>query len=328
MRGNHECRQLTTFFNFKQECEIKYDLEVYEKLMDSFDCLPLACVINDKFPCVHGGLSPHIKTVNDIAIINRFMEPPKEGTICDILWADPCENDNEAILLEFTENSVRGCSYVFGSKAVTPFLNNNDYLSLLRAHEAQLEGFKMYNWDETCDFPSVITIFSAPNYCDVYNNKAAIIKINENMVNLQQFNYTAHPFILPNFQNVFNWSLPFISEKINEMLLHLIKKEEHLEEDDSKNMDRINSMIDQNISKSLKSKIKFVTMMIKLMKTLREENELIIKIKGLCPGNKIPRGLLLDGPLALKSTYEKYKNAKKLDSINEKYPVLEKDKKK
>lgn len=151
--------------------------------------------------------------IKDIMSIQRFKEPPKSGAFCDLLWADPCENDNEAINIEWNDNTVRGCSYIFGSKAISPFLNDNDYLSVLRAHEAQLEGFKMYNWDDTCDFPSVITIFSAPNYCDVYNNKGAIIKIKENMVNLQQFNYTSHPFILPNFQNVFNWSLPFISEK-------------------------------------------------------------------------------------------------------------------
>lgn len=63
-------------------------------------------------------------------------------------------------------------------------------------------------------------------------------------------------------------------------------------------------------------------MMNKLMRTLREEQELIIKIKGLCPGNKIPRGVILQGPMALKSAYDKYKNAKQLDSVNEKYPDL------
>lgn len=64
MRGNHECRQLTTFFNFKQECEIKYDIELYNAIMTSFDALPLGCIINSKFACVHGGISPNIDTVS------------------------------------------------------------------------------------------------------------------------------------------------------------------------------------------------------------------------------------------------------------------------
>jgi serine/threonine-protein phosphatase 2B catalytic subunit len=63
LRGNHECRQLTSFFNFKHECENKYDDEVYERVMESFDALPLACVINEKFVAVHGGISPSIESV-------------------------------------------------------------------------------------------------------------------------------------------------------------------------------------------------------------------------------------------------------------------------
>jgi len=42
-------------------------------------------------------------------------------------------------------------------------------------------------------------------------------------------------------------------------------------------------------------------MMMKMFKTLREENELIMKLKGFCPGNKIPRGILMQGPEALKT---------------------------
>ncbi len=41
--------------------------------------------------------------------------------------------------------------------------------------------------------------------------------------------------------------------------------------------------------------------MMKMFKTLREENELIMKLKGFCPGNKIPRGILMQGPEALKT---------------------------
>lgn len=69
LRGNHECRQLTSFFNFKHECENKYDLEVYERVMESFDALPLACIINEKFVAVHGGISPSIENVKKLKFI-------------------------------------------------------------------------------------------------------------------------------------------------------------------------------------------------------------------------------------------------------------------
>lgn len=62
------------------------------------------------------------------------------------------------------------------NEAVSKFLDNNNLLSVIRAHEAQLDGYKMHRWTGGADFPIVITIFSAPNYCDVYNNKGAIIK--------------------------------------------------------------------------------------------------------------------------------------------------------
>lgn len=38
----------------------------------------------------------------------------------------------------------------------------------------------MHKWSGGTDFPLVITIFSAPNYCDVYNNKGAVIKFEVN----------------------------------------------------------------------------------------------------------------------------------------------------
>lgn len=219
LRGNHECRQLTSFFNFKQECEVKYDLEVYDCVMEAFDALPLSCIVNEKFAGVHGGISPALPKFVELNKMKRFTEPPKEGPLCDLLWSDPCEKDDEAVGIEWTQNKTRGCSFVFGAKAAIPFLNKNDLLSIIRGHEAQLEGFKMSKWNPKVDFPSVITVFSAPNYCDVYNNKGAIIKFVNNSINIQQYNFSPHPFILPNFMNVFSWSLPFVSEKCNIVLL-------------------------------------------------------------------------------------------------------------
>ncbi|PIO37320.1 hypothetical protein AB205_0052030, partial [Aquarana catesbeiana] len=147
--------------------------------MDAFDCLPLAALLNQQFLCVHGGLSPEITCLDDIRKLDRFKEPPAFGPMCDLLWSDPAEDyGNEKTLEHFTHNTVRGCSYFYSYPAVCEFLQNNNLLSVIRAHEAQDAGYRMYRKSQTTGFPSLITIFSAPNYLDVYNNKVTEMLVN------------------------------------------------------------------------------------------------------------------------------------------------------
>lgn len=156
--------------------------------------------------------------MDEIKKVDRFREIPKSGMLCDLMWSDPVEAADGHCEGQVRVNEVRGCSYFFGWELVRKFLERNRLMSIFRAHEAQLEGYKMYMWKGAKEFPSVITIFSAPNYCDVYNNKGAIIKFvvhtpstQNNTMNIQQFNYTAHPYLLPNFMDVFSWSVPFVA---------------------------------------------------------------------------------------------------------------------
>lgn len=46
---------------------------------DTFDYLPLGALIDNTILCVHGGLSPEIKTIDQMRTIDRKMEIPHDG---------------------------------------------------------------------------------------------------------------------------------------------------------------------------------------------------------------------------------------------------------
>ncbi|CAK75018.1 unnamed protein product (macronuclear) [Paramecium tetraurelia] len=342
LRGNHECRQLTAFFNFKEECLYKYDQETYEMLMDSFDLFPLACIINSKFIAIHGGISPDLKSIDDIKKIERYHEPPRQGLFCDLLWSDPVDQEQGYLDTAWKSNEVRGCSWFFGGDSANKFLQRNNLISIIRAHEAQLDGYKMHRWNGGQDFPVVITIFSAPNYCDVYNNRGAVIKFENNTLNIQQYQYTPHPYLLPNFMDIFTWSIPFVSEKITEMLYHILQTDiqgdddEQISEQDIQQFKQLtkqaglqkqsttgSSQGAQKNTEKLKNKIKFVSTMMKMQRTLREERESIIQLKGACPDKRLPRGILMKGKDAINDQLADFTTAKSVDLINEKMPYAQ-----
>ena len=136
-----------------------------------------------------------------------------------MLWSDPIDFKEADAKECFTENKVRKCSFFYGEAAVARFLEDNKLLSIIRAHEAQPEGFKLHEWTAQSAqggsgiIPPVMTIFSAPNYCDMYKNKAAIIILSEGVMSIQQFSHSPHPFILPRYMDLIGWSLPFVTEK-------------------------------------------------------------------------------------------------------------------
>jgi len=209
---------LTDYFTFREECEYKYTRDIYDSFMDCFDALPLAAIMNKQFFCVHGGLSPELNYIDEIQQIDRFCEPPASGVMCDLLWADTLASFTPEVASNFEFNIVRGCSHNFSYNQVCDFLDKNGLLSVIRAHEAQDAGYKMHRRNDRTGFPSLITLFSAPNYLDSYENKGALMRYENNVINIRQFNSSPHPYNLPGFMNVFNWSLPFVADKVGELI--------------------------------------------------------------------------------------------------------------
>lgn len=72
MRGNHESRTMTEYFTFREEVLEKYDNEVYEAILKMFDTMPLVAIVNQEYLCMHGGVSPNMRTLEEINKVNRF----------------------------------------------------------------------------------------------------------------------------------------------------------------------------------------------------------------------------------------------------------------
>ncbi|KAI1107991.1 serine/threonine-protein phosphatase 2B catalytic subunit [Nemania sp. NC0429] len=331
LRGNHECRHLTDYFTFKLECKHKYSEAIYDACMESFCSLPLAAVMNKQFLCIHGGLSPELHTLDDLRKIDRFREPPTQGLMCDILWADPLEDFGQEKSDEFfMHNHVRGCSYFFSYHAACNFLEKNNLLSIIRAHEAQDAGYRMYRKTRSTGFPSVMTIFSAPNYLDVYNNKAAVLKYENNVMNIRQFNCTPHPYWLPNFMDVFTWSLPFVGEKITDMLIGILStcSEEELQSETPSSTTGPHSpplsspAADASLEarkRAVKNKILAIGRMSRVFNVLREESERVTELKTVS-GGRLPAGTLMLGAEGIKNAITNFEDARKVDLQNERLP--------
>ena len=157
-------------FNFKSECLTKFDEEIYQLFMDAFECLPIAALVDDRILAIHGGITPTMLTegLEPINQIDRFVDVSEDQTLVDLLWSDPSDGKKNAVNIGFTKNLKRKCSQIYGSQAVNQFLEDNSLICIVRAHEVQMDGYKFHTWNGAAELPPVITIFGAPNYCDIY----------------------------------------------------------------------------------------------------------------------------------------------------------------
>merc|ERR1719230_129705 len=164
-RGNHETRNMNKLYGFEGEVKKKYDEELYTLFCEAFCLLPLCHVINRKAFVVHGGLfSTDNVQLDAIRKVNRECEPPDEGLMTEMLWSDPQPGRGRM-------PSKRGVGVAYGQDVTEDFLKTNDLKLVIRSHEMKEEGYEMEHSGK------LITVFSAPNYCDQMGNKGAFIRL-------------------------------------------------------------------------------------------------------------------------------------------------------
>lgn len=152
---------------------------------DMFNWMPVAAIIDDKIFCVHGGLSPELNTLEQITKLSRPTEVPSTGNkkqnfyfilflylglLCDILWSDPSTD------CDTWKDNDRGVSFVFSKDIVKKFITKNNIDLICRAHQVVEDGYEFFA-DRT-----LVTIFSAPDYCGEYTNSASMMIVDENLM--------------------------------------------------------------------------------------------------------------------------------------------------
>jgi serine/threonine-protein phosphatase PP1 catalytic subunit len=92
LRGNHESAGINRIYGFYDECKRRFTIKLWKVFSDTFNCLPISALVDEKLLCMHGGLSPELLSLQQIADIQRPCDIPDMGLMCDILWSDPSAN--------------------------------------------------------------------------------------------------------------------------------------------------------------------------------------------------------------------------------------------
>lgn len=187
-RGNHETDDMNRVYGFEGECKAKYNERTFKLFSESFSALPLATLVGGKYFVLHGGLfSDDSITLDDIRKLDRHKQrqPGQAGLMMEMLWTDPQTEPGRG-------PSKRGVGLQFGPDVTARFCEKNGLEAIIRSHEVRMDGYEEEH-NGKC-----ITVFSAPKYCDMTENRGAFINIGPDYkLNFKQFDAVPHPDIRP-----------------------------------------------------------------------------------------------------------------------------------
>mmetsp|Transcript_22282 Transcript_22282/g.73000 ORF Transcript_22282/g.73000 Transcript_22282/m.73000 type:complete len:481 (+) Transcript_22282:104-1546(+) len=181
-RGNHETLNMNKVYGFEGEVKHKYSAQMFNLFTEVFHVLPLAYCLGEEVLVVHGGLfSRDDVTLDEIRAVDRRREPPDEGIMSELLWSDPQPAPGRA-------PSKRGVGLSFGPDVTANFLERNGLKLVVRSHEVKDAGYEVEAGGK------LVTVFSAPNYCDQMGNKGALLRFDSNCdYVVKQFEAVPHP---------------------------------------------------------------------------------------------------------------------------------------
>lgn len=178
VRGNHEDRLMNINYGFHADCIRKFAHEgedIWERTNDVFEFLPIAALVEGAILCIHGGIGDSISLLDDLRGIPKPIQvvgeinastTPQDRMILDALWSDPTDNDS-VLGVHCSPRGKNTCR--FGPDRVQEFNRRNGLKLIIRAHECVQHGYEYFAHGQ------LLTVFSATNYCNQYNNDGAMV---------------------------------------------------------------------------------------------------------------------------------------------------------
>ncbi|KAL3985476.1 Serine/threonine-protein phosphatase PP1-alpha [Acanthocheilonema viteae] len=171
LRGNHECANVNRVYGFYEECMRRFNsAQLWEIFQDTFQCMPLTALVGERILCMHGGISPQLKSLQQLREIKRPTNIASPSLEMDLLWADP------VIGISGFQINIRGASFGFGSDILATLCKKLNIDMVARAHQVVQDGYEFFG-ARKC-----VTIFSAPHYCGQFDNAAAIMSVDQNLL--------------------------------------------------------------------------------------------------------------------------------------------------
>ena len=164
IRGNHEFVQMWGDCGFMEEVLSLYGNDaVLQDFINVLSALPVAAIVNGRSLCVHGGIGPEFKSVDQLRALERPIHDFVDEPLVSLLWSDPVDK------CDGFKPSARGSGFYFGQKETEAFLRSNNLDLIIRGHQCVKDGCEfMFN-------EHLVTVFSCSNYCGVEGNRAGVL---------------------------------------------------------------------------------------------------------------------------------------------------------
>ncbi|CAD5217253.1 unnamed protein product [Bursaphelenchus okinawaensis] len=173
LRGNHECSNINKTYGFAEECTRRYQSNggrIWQSFQDTFSVMPLTGLVGERILCMHGGISPLLKSLQQLRDVKRPTDALGPTLEMDLLWADPVAG------ISGFQGNMRGASYGFGSDVLGKLCQELDIDMVARAHQVVQDGYEFFGKRK------LVTIFSAPYYCGQFDNAAAMMVVDAGLM--------------------------------------------------------------------------------------------------------------------------------------------------